>query len=369
MQMLVRLGLVCLLALGSACALEPASVCELSTENEAFLTEALAAWDTVSRESLRLDDAELPWMVLFDASCVWHLGGERSRLEGAEEMKSTFSSTGAPVSLHAQPHDGEILLPNHSTIPAQGMAFASLYDLGLRDSGLQDSDLNAPGTRPFFVLALLDVWREDPQMSKVEGFDNILLGVFSHEIVHTLQIRTVGERVAEIKTRFPLPDHVNDDLIEETFQEVGGYEEAYRRESDLFYAAVEEQDPEKRKAIILQALDLADQRWETYFTGENEGYRGLDDLFLNMEGVAVWAAYTVAKGDGQEREDGSVLGFERERNSWSQDQGFALLLLIDDLVPDWRDRLLGEEMAAPFDLLREAVEDELVPSPLLSPLS
>ncbi|MEX2374254.1 MAG: hypothetical protein WD942_01545 [Dehalococcoidia bacterium] len=78
-------------------------------------------------------------------------------------------------------------------------------------------------------------------------------------------------------------------------------------------------------------------------------------FFLNMEGVAVWAAFKLSQTN-----PAFDIGIEnptvdRRRNSWSQDQGLALFLLIDELVPSWRDRVLGPELASPFELLEDAV--------------
>ena len=44
----------------------------------AWLQRALDSWNLVSREFLRIDPSPLPWIVLVDASCVWHLSSDRT---------------------------------------------------------------------------------------------------------------------------------------------------------------------------------------------------------------------------------------------------------------------------------------------------
>lgn len=318
--------------------------CRMSSENLSLIRDALGSWESLSREVLRLEDTSLPWMVLFDTRCTWHLAPGTPRPEKARGVKTPLVFAGEPVVVLAEPHGGEVALPDGSSRPAgEGTAFASLAD---------------DGKTPFFVLALLDVWSAQPKPVSDAEFARILRGVVSHEIVHTLQIRDVGRRVRELKTRYELPDRVHDDLIEELFRDEPGYREAFQKESDLFYAATQEGDPQRRRALIVQALDLVKKRHARYFTGSREAYREIDALFLNMEGVAVWAAYSVARRSSDDASDGSVRGFERKHNSWSQDEGFALQLLIDDLIPNWRRRMLGEELASPFDLLEESVVGE-----------
>ena len=308
--------------------------------DESLLQDALTSWETVSREELRLEDVALPWMVLFDARCTWHVEPGSPRPKGAREVKTSLRFSGKPVRVLAVPHGGKVLFPSGASHPAeQPTAFASLAE---------------DGETPFFALALLDVWSAQPKPISDAEFAKILRGVVSHEIVHTLQIRDVGRRVEALRKRYPLPEHVNDDLIEELYSDVPGYREALAEESDLFYAAVEEKEPERRRELIRQALSLVEKRHARFFSGEKEGFREIDALFLNMEGVAVWAAYKIARRTSS-AEGTAVQGFERERNSWSQDEGFALQLLIDDLVPDWRTHMLGEELASPFELLRQVV--------------
>lgn len=317
--------------------------CSLSGENERLIQDALDAWARISGDYLELDPHPLPWMVLFDASCVWHLAPDESSAPDARPVDVSFRFAGEPVETRVEPHDGAVRLPNGSEIPAQGLAFASVHD---------------EGRASFFAMALLDVWRQMPGVEE-SGMDlhEFFLGVLSHEIVHTRQLVHVNARIAELGEGREMPESIDDDIVEERFGEVPGYAAAYEAESDLFYEAVAERDPDRRRELVAEALRLVRRRHERWFTGDDEIYRELDGLFLNMEGVAVWAAYRLSRENPDSGPDGGSPAFERARNTWTQDEGLALFLLLDEMVPDWRPRVLGPELASPFALLEEAIRD------------
>ena len=44
-----------------------------------------------------------------------------------------------------------------------------------------------------------------------------------------------------------------------------------------------------------------------------------------------------------------------ESDSWSQQEGLVLFLLIDRLVPNWQSRFLSPNFPSPFAVLREAL--------------
>jgi hypothetical protein len=175
-----------------------------------------------------------------------------------------------------------------------------------------------------------------------------------HEIMHTRQLPYVALKVDDLRKRLEVPDKVDDDMIENRFKDVPGFQEAFNAERDLLYRAVAEADPAQRRALIDQALGMARQRRERFFTGTDRSYAELEELFLNMEGAAEWARFKYHQADpGNTMSDAEIISFIRgQENSFSQDMGFALVLLLEkEDVPEWRRRLLGPEMASPLKLL------------------
>lgn len=318
-----------------------AMACALSEDEVRWIQMALDGWERVTDDILRLEASPLPWIVLFGRSCAWHLGPDEGLLPEGRPLHSRFTFAGEPVLVRAIRHDSAVWLPNGSTIPVQGAAFTSLYESA---SGEQ---------APFFVLALPEVWRE--QFPEDPNLEAQMLGVASHELVHTRHISHVARRVEELKGRYELPERIHDDLVEERFAEVPDFRDAHERETDLLYRAVSEPDPVHKRVLVRQALEVVRARQDKYFRGPDAAYRELEELFLNMEGVAVWAAFKLSQIDVAFDIGIEAPGADRRRNSWSQDQGLALFLLIDELVPNWRGRVLGPELASPFELLEEAV--------------
>jgi hypothetical protein len=176
-----------------------------------------------------------------------------------------------------------------------------------------------------------------------------------HELVHTLQVTELLRRLEEIGARYTLPDGVSDETVEERFTGVPGFRDAHEVETELLYRAVSESHPVRKRALVSDALHLIRARQATYFTGPDAVYRELEELFLNMEGVAEWARYRFARMDSPGEFGSEDPSAYRERETWAQDQGLALFLLIEELVPDWRERVLGPELASPYRILEESV--------------
>lgn len=316
--------------------------CDLSPGEVRWVQKALDGWERVAIEVLELDRAPLPRIVLFDESCVWHLAAEESELPDARLVRPGLTFAGEPVPAVAQPYEGGVALPGGATIPPRAAAFASLYPR----SGI---------LTPFFVLALPGLWRSASDASGDSRLEAEMLGVFSHEIVHTLQLAHAAARVEALKERYTLPGSIGDDVVEDRFGGVPAFRAAYEAETDLLYRAVSESDPERKGALVADALERVRARKAKYFVGPDAVYGELEDLFLNMEGAAVWAAYTLSRLDPAFDMGIEDPAADRKRNTWSQDRGLALFLLVDDLVAGWKGRVLGPEVESPYALLGEVV--------------
>jgi hypothetical protein len=182
-----------------------------------------------------------------------------------------------------------------------------------------------------------------------------LQGVFSHEMTHARLLIQINRRVQDLTRKNDLAYPVNDDVIQAEFQRASGFHSAFKKERDHFYRAALEVDPVKRLQLTERALELVRGRHAKYFVGPKKPYADIESLFLTMEGVGQWAALklTMARIGGNASE---ALRLVREnRKYWSQEEGLALFLLIDALVPGWQSRIFMTPSASPFALLEEAV--------------
>ena len=74
-----------------------AADCVMERANASWMRTALDNWESVRRQDLHVDEAPLPWIIFFDASCAWHLTPQMPAMRGA-------------------PHNGHVTLPDDSMI-------------------------------------------------------------------------------------------------------------------------------------------------------------------------------------------------------------------------------------------------------------
>ena len=312
--------------------------CTFPDGEVAWLQRALDGWEQVSRDLLEMEPFPLPWIVMFDTSCVWHLAAEPVPWIQAQPVPTPLTFRKAVVPVRAQAHDGTIFLPSGAPMSVEMKASTSLY---------------RNGRAAFFVMAMPSVW----QTREVSGPTRAeyLQGVFSHEMTHIRLLVSINRRVNELVRKNDLAYPVNDDQIQHEFQRVHGFEAAFNRERDHFYRAALEADPQRRMGLTREALKMVRNRQARYFTGATAAYAEIESLFLTMEGVGQWAAYRLNKARAGGNEAEALRLVRENRRYWSQEEGLALFLLIDALVPRWQSRIFTDSPASPFALLEDAV--------------
>jgi hypothetical protein len=322
-----------------------ANPCVLPADEQAWIQGALDDWNLVSRDFLRMQEPTVPWMVFIGPECAWHVAAKA----GADpDLAATLTTSRAALHLAGRPldvrhvaHSGTVRLPGGGEVPVAPLSFAG----PVGDSG-----------EAFFVMAMPSVWRRDPRTAGERDPETLLRAVFAHEITHTQQVAALYRRIDAIEVAAGSPDDFDDDIVQSRFDTVPGFRAAYEAERGLLFRAAAEADSAQRRALAGQALAAARERRARWFTGENAIYADIEDVFLNMEGVANWAAYRVLlhhAGPGADRAQ-VLRAIRRGGRKWSQDEGLALFLVIDALVPGWQQRVLGPEPPSVFTLLAEA---------------
>jgi hypothetical protein len=187
--------------------------------------------------------------------------------------------------------------------------------------------------------------------------DERIASVVSHEIIHTRQLPDLRREIGKLAERMTLPQPVDDSVIEREFGDGDSFRLAYGRERDLLYDAALERDDSLARRRAAHAMELLRARRARYFTGPRAGYGRLEDLFLNLEGVAEWVRFRLHRErPGPWKSDAEIVDFIRGRsNEWAQDEGLALYLLIERFVPDWRSTLLGPDLESPVAALERSL--------------
>lgn len=322
--------------------------CELSAADARYFQAMLDDWAAITGEIFRLPARHLPWVVMFDRSCAYHIAADTTTRLGRTTRiltRARLTFGGRPVPIRALPIGRTVVLPNGAEIPVSGLAFTAPYGEGQEE-------------RAFFVTALPDVWANDPKYAEDSGdWAEFVRSVLSHELVHTLQIVAIRSRFESLHARFPaLSMKLDDDLIQRRFGARAEIDATVRAEIALLFAAAGEPDADRARDLARHALELLQARRTTYFADSAAAYSEMEDGFLNMEGMACWAALKLALRRQPSAHPAEVQSELRgNRKWWSQEEGLALFLLLDRWVPGWVNRVLPPELASPAALLAGAV--------------
>ena len=291
------------------------------------------SWEVVRTRQLQLPAASPPPLVVFDRYCVYGLAATGSgdvRLRAGDD---TLRGAG-------RPHGGAVALPNGLVIPVRGEAFASLM----------------PGdSSTFLVLALEDVWRADPRhRGEQEHWPSFLRRTFIHEMTHARQLVTWAPMLRIAAGRVGLSDF-DDDIIQQRFDTVPGFRAAVIAETRLLYEAAEATSGETRKRLAREAVDRIRSRRAVTYGGPDAPWARVEQLLLDMEGAAQWAAMShVANASRM----GAISRRELLRGSrqfWSQDEGLALYLVLDALVPGWTSSMFSTDPPSSLELIERAL--------------
>lgn len=281
--------------------------CQMTTDARQWIAGALADWRYAEVHELKLTPTRLPTIVLFDDHC---------------QYQSSVAPDGG-ISWKGFRYKSTVLLPDGSQIPSGVVSFAA--------------PVNSSSALGFFVMSLPSIWRVHHIQSGL-GLERLMDVVLLHEMSHTRQFYFANPLMDALSARYHLGDDVGDDSIQETFAKDPEYVKAYESECDLLYKAAEAPKDAEARMYARQALQELRHRRQTWFTGSRVYWNTVDDLFLTMEGVGQWTAYAwLTDPNGPNLSRGFALSeVRRKRNHWTQDEGLALILVIDRLVPGWQ---------------------------------
>lgn len=287
------------------------SDCRLGDADRTFVAHMLHTWDEVRAKHLLISDATRPRLIFFDERCLFD--GDT-----------------------ASAHGGTLKLPDGEEVPARLMTFASAHD-----------------DKPYLVQALPALWRAEERHRNNPKLEQMMTAVFTHEMTHTVQTKAFGDRIGALEKQYRIED-LNDDIVQHRFSENAEYVAAYKKERDLLYAIAAQPDRQLRRKMAKEAVRMAKERRARFFTGEQAHLAELEEIFLGMEGAAQWAAFQTVMADGATREE-AIAAMTRGGRWWSQDEGLALFLAIDALMPGkWQGKVFGKKATPAWTLLEEA---------------
>lgn len=307
---------------------------------QAWMQMALNRWEEVCRRHLRLPVEPLPWVIFYDDNDAWHLCAEKPLLPAHEASTATLKFAGKSYELLRVPHKNGLWVPGRDDVlPLKPELSAMLYD---------------NETKPFCIIPLPALFHKLEAADQAAALDELFLGMATHELTHTRQLLFVMEQIHRLQKRYTLPEHLNDNLLEDTFGQNKEYAQVFNQEMDALGDALFAKTLPECKRELARAFALIQQRQARYLTGDKKPYALLDEIFLALEGAAMWAQFQMARDHAPAGEDmkTTLMNLAQRTNAWSQVEGLALFLLIDRLVPDWRARYFAPNPPSPFAVLR-----------------
>lgn len=292
--------------------------------DRAWLAEALGHWRVAETELLALEPQALPQVVAIDADCTFTLpAGDLARMK-------------------AVAHGDKVQLPDGGAVPVGPISFASFEG------------------EPFFAMSLPSVWRE-AGVTSVLGLERLLHGVLLHEMAHTRQTEIASELVRDLATEagFKNSADLTDDLVQESFGDNAEYVAQWQVERDLFFAAAVTRDDGAARLYADRAFAMMKARHARWFTGKKAAFKELDGIFLTMEGMGQWLAYrffqSPAGGNVPARD--ALPAVRRGGGQWSQDQGLAIIMVVERFLPDWQKQAFSDPGFRADRLLAAALEN------------
>jgi hypothetical protein len=317
------------------------------TSASPWIEKWLGAWELVSRQILEVPDAPPPEIVLYDSSCVYTTSPLTA---GGLDPVTGPALRGTPLPWRALAHHDSLTLPDSSRVPVQLMSFTNV----------------ARRTGPFFVMAAPSYWAQ-----KGHGQEPGLTGVFLHEFTHTRQIRGWAGILGPIDSTWAYPEELNDDAVQTHFGADSVYVAAYMAERDLLYRAAAADSLSEARSLAREALAMMRNRHARWFTGDKAVFAILDDMFLSLEGCGQWTAYAwlAHPGGGGLDRDAAIKRMLGRRRWWVQDEGLALMLVVDRLLTQWPSLVFREPSMGATELLDRAVTavDRQGPAPARRP--
>ena len=291
----------------------------MAADDERWLRQALANWDVARRRLLKAEARPFNPIVTYDGRCSYTIAG-------GSRLRPTWT---------AAAHDGQVNLPNGGSIPA----------------GPNASNMTKDGGN-FVVFSLPSIWRPVAPKSEIP-LELFLEAILLHELGHAYQAAVSPSlSFPALHARRSLPGSVNDDSVQEKFKPNPAYVRDYEAERDLLFRAASAPTRTRARALACDALAKLRQRRSRYFRGADAIWAEVDELSLTTEGMGEWVGYSwVTRVRGLPAS--AVLPRFRGR-FWSQEQGLALFLVIDRLVPGWQKLLFRREPLTAEPLLARA---------------
>jgi hypothetical protein len=139
-------------------------------------------------------------------------------------------------------------------------------------------------------------------------------------------------------------------MVQTRFEDNAEFKASVEKERDILLAGFTG-DEAAAGAAAREALALIRARRLEWYTGDNAAFGEFEDTYLTLEGIGQFAGYSwLVHPEGGARMPAQAIALMRTK-WWSQEEGLAIMLIVQRLVPDWRERAFADKPATALELL------------------
>ena len=295
-----------------------------------------SAWKLVSKDIYQVEKVRPVEFVFFDDKYVYSTSATTVKkgksVKGCNLMNLSFQ-------WKKSLHNDTIVLPDKSIVPVMLMSFAA--------------EIPTEQNRSFFAMPLPGYWESSGTTSKELGLEKLITGVFIHEFSHSQQMQNFGKKITEFEQQNNFGVEFSDDVVQNIFEKDSNYLKIYNQEVQTLYQSIQNKNLDT--VLVKDGLKLISLRQHEYFKGQYLSLVQIDNFFLTMEGLGQYSMYlwlTHPKG-GNIKINTAIEGIRRKKKWWSQDEGFALFLILDKLSKpqSWAKEMFGEKTESVVSLI------------------
>lgn len=312
----------------------------LINEDMVWIQKVLDNWDVLCRTELLNRVDSLPWIIFYDSSAAWHLNAGKNMLPFPGQALAKVSFAGTEYPLVRVAHSGDIWVPGRPAIPLSSSASATMP--------------YSNNSKTFFIAPLPSQFHRFAPADQSAYLDFLYLGINIHELTHTLQLPYVLPQLLAIEKKGNMQS-LDDNTVEKTFSDNERYKELYYSENKHLWNAVFANDRDSCISSMEKAFQLMEVRKQQFFSKEYRELGLADEIFLSLEGSAMWAQYRIMLKNAPDPKPKELLMWLVQQGpSWAQERGLVLFLLIDRFDPEWKPKFFGNRLPAATAYLRQA---------------
>ena len=295
-----------------------------------WIQKVVDNWSYVCQNELKIEAKTLPWSIFYDTTSAWHLNPDLNILPAHEKTQRTVVFGGRTYPLFKTSHAQNVWIPEREPIPVS--------------SYLNSTMPYAQNKKAYFVAPLPSLFRKLATPDQAGVLELLFLGNAIHELTHTRQLPMVIPQLLEIH-KTDSRKSLDDNTVEQEYSNNPRYKQLYADESKHYWNAVFTSDNDSCITKCKQALQLTEIRKSEFFSATNQSLGRADEIFLSLEGSAMWAQYRVMlKNVPNPNERDLISWLVQQSPAWSQERGLALFLLIDRFDPSWKNQFFEKQL-------------------------